>query len=223
MRDLLATHQSRKGYGARNKLALYRQFFRWAVAERYIPSDPTHGLGRLLKPAAPPKRTPRISDTDLVDLIAALSSDSAANVIEPLVRFLAVTGVRSIDATRLTWADVDLESGLVRITPGKGKGTARLLPCPREALPPRTTSNGKVFGLSNRQLTGYWRRFKSKVGNKRWKGTSLHSLRVRVNSKLVEAGHEALARAMLGHADVDMTAHYTRVFGTEELAALTKL
>ena len=223
MRSLLATHQHRKGCGAKNKLAIYRMFFRWAVAERMIQSDPTYDLGRLIKAAAPPTRTPRISDRDLADLLADLEKDSIAKVLVPIVRFLSITGVRSIDAIRLRWMDVDLDRGLVQIVPGNGKGAARLLPCSRDALPVRSSNCERVFNLSKNQLVGYWRRFRGKPGNERWRGTSLHSLRVRVNSKLVEAGHEALARAMLGHADIDMTAHYTRAFGTEEFAALTEL
>jgi integrase/recombinase XerD len=223
MRSLLATHQHRQGNGGRNKLSIYRMFFRWAVAERIIQSDPTHDLGRLIKTAAPPKRTPRISDQDLVDLLSDLESDRIAKVLVPIVSFLSFTGVRSIDAIRLRWENVNLEKELIHIIPGTGKGAARLLPCPKDALPARSPNSDRVFNLTKSQLVGYWRRFKSKPRNARWKGTSLHSLRVRVNSKLVEAGHEALARAMLGHADVDMTAHYTRVFGAEGLSALSSL
>ena len=224
VREHLKTHRHREGVGARNKLALYRMFFRWAVAERLITSDPAYGLGGLLSPTKPPKRTPRISDPDLEALIADLEADigngaGGASLI-PLVRFLALTGVRSIDAVRLRWEDVDLEARLVRVCPGRGKGHSRFLPWPG-TIAPQSKLGGSVFGLTKTQLEGRWRRFKGR--NPKWRGTSLHSLRVRVNSKLVEAGHEALARAMLGHADVDMTAHYTRIFGTEELAALTKL
>jgi integrase len=224
VRDLLKIHKHRKGVGARNKLALYRMFFRWAVAERLIASDPAHGLSGLLRPSTPSQRTPRMSDEDLQALLEDLHQDHANGAggasMLPLVRFLALTGVRSVDAVRLRWEDVNLEAQLVRITPGRGKGHSRFLPWPGEIEPP-APQVGSVFRLTKTQLEGRWRRFKAR--NPRWQGASLHSLRVRVNSKLVEAGHEALARAMLGHADVDMTAHYTRVFGAEGLSALSSL
>jgi len=130
--------------------------------------------------------------------------------IYPLVLFLSQTGVRSVDATRLRWKDI--EPGRCLIKPGKGKGHTRWIPAHIEL--PRGDEESRVFGLSKTQLEGAWRRFK--LNQPAWKGTSLHSLRVSVNSRLVEEGKEALARAMLGHSSVDMTAHYTRLCGVEE-------
>lgn len=187
------------------KLRLTRAFFRWAIAEDLRTTDPCMGAAAYLqRPEV--RRTPRLTDSRIEALLADLKTGASA--LEPLVRFLSVTGVRSVDATRLRWKDVGQGRALIR--PGRGKGHTRLIPIPELGLE-RGEDEALVFGMTKGKLEGAWRRFKYR--NPKWRGTSLHSLRVSVNSRLVEQGNEALARAMLGHASVDMTAHYTRLVG----------
>jgi integrase len=186
------------------RLRLARAFFRWCMAEDLRQTDPCLGATRYLqRPEV--KRTPRLSDAQIEALLADLLEH--APILHPPVRFLSETGVRSVDAARLRWRDVG--EGRVLIRPGKGKGHTRLIPATVDLM--RGAEDELVFGLTKDQLQGAWRRFKDKHCH--WKGTSLHSLRVSVNSRLVEQGHEALARAMLGHSSVHMTAHYTRLHG----------
>lgn len=185
------------------RLRLARAFFRWCVTCDLRLNDPCLGIARYInKPERVP--TPRISDLKIEALLADLNK--YASNIYPLVKFLSETGVRSIDATRIYWRDVG--EGRVLIKPGKGKGHTRFIPATIGS--PARLPGSLVFGLTKNQLEGAWRRFK--MNHERWKGTSLHSLRVAVNSRLVEQGHEALARAMLGHSSVDMTAHYMRLY-----------
>lgn len=184
------------------RLRLARAFFRWCIAEDLRQTDPCMGATRYLqRPEV--KRTPRLSDAQIEALLHDLLEH--APKLYPLVRFLSVTGVRSVDASRLRWCDVG--EGRVLIRPGKGKGHTRLIPATVDL--PRGDDEALVFGLTKSKLEGAWRRFK--VKHPAWAGTSLHSLRVSVNSRLVEQGQEALARAMLGHSSADMTAHYTRL------------
>jgi integrase/recombinase XerD len=184
------------------RLRLARAFFRWSMAEDLRQTDPCLGAARYInKPE--PKRTPRLSDAQ----IEALLHDLHGNA--PKVRFLSETGVRSVDAVRLRWCDVGEGRVLIRPGKGKGKGHTRLIPAAVDL--PRDADEARVFGFNKSQLEGAWRRFKGRLAQ--WEGTSLHSLRVSVNSRLVEQGHEALARAMLGHSSADMTAHYTRLHG----------
>ena len=184
------------------RLRFARAFFRWCLAEDLRQADPCLGASAYLK-REEVKRTPRLSDTAIEALLSDLRLH--APKLYPLVRFLSETGVRSVDATRLRWKDIG--EGRVLIKPGKGKGHTRFIPATIN-LPPAQPEE-RVFGFTKSQLEGAWRRFKIK--HEQWKGTSLHSLRVSVNSRLVEQGQEALARAMLGHSSVDMTAHYTRL------------
>jgi integrase len=184
------------------RLRLTRAFFRWCMAEDLRQTDPCLGATRYLK-RPEVKRTPRLSDAQIEALLHDLQEH--APKLYPLVRFLSETGVRSVDATRLRWCDVS--PGRVLIRPGEGKGHTRLIPATLDL--PRGDCAAQVFGLTKRQLEWRWHRFKCR--HTAWEGTSLHSLRVSVNSRLVEQGHEALARAMLGHSSADMTAHYTRL------------
>ena len=188
------------------RLSLTRAFFRWCVANELRVSDPCLGISRYIKKSERVP-TPRLSETQIQALLSDLKLH--APKLYPLVRFLSETGVRSVDATRLRWKDIG--EGRVLIKPGKGKGHTRFIPATIDL--PAAHPDLAVFGLTKSQLEGAWRRFKIK--HEQWKGTSLHSLRVSVNSRLVEQGQEALARAMLGHSSVDMTAHYTRLHGTE--------
>ena len=184
------------------RLRLARAFFRWCVTCDLRMNDPCLGIARYInKPERVP--TPRMSDSQIEELLSDLK-EYASNIY-PLVKFLSETGVRSIDATRIHWKDVGI--GRVLIKPGKGKGHTRFIPATIDS--PASHPDSLVFGLTKNQLEGAWRRFK--MNHEQWKGTSLHSLRVAVNSSLVEQGHEALARAMLGHSSVDMTAHYVRL------------
>ena len=186
------------------RLSLTRAFFRWSIADGLRLNDPCLGIARYIKK---PERipTPRLSDLQIRALLDDLQEHSPK--LYPLVRFLSETGVRSADAARLHWRDVG--EGRLLIKPGKGKGHTRFIPATIDL--PTGHSDSPVFGLTKSQLEGTWRRFKMK--HVQWKGASLHSLRVAVNSRLVEQGQEALARAMLGHSSVDMTAHYTRLHG----------
>jgi len=187
------------------RLSLTRAFFRWCIADGLRMNDPCLSVARYInKPEQVP--TPRLSDSQVEMLLADLKQH--APNLYPLVKFLSQTGVRSVDAARLNWRDVG--EGCVLIKPGKGKGHTRFIPATIDL--PAEHPDTPVFGLSKTQLEGAWRRFK--LNQPAWKGTSLHSLRVAVNSRLVEQGQEALARAMLGHSSVDMTAHYTRLHGS---------
>jgi integrase len=184
------------------RLRLARAFFRWCVAEDLRQTDPCLGAVAYLEKKEV-KRTPRLPDTAIEALLRDLQEHCPK--LYPLVLFLSETGVRSVDATRLRWKDV--LPGRCLIRPGQGKGHTRFIPATIDL--PAEQPDTPVFGLSKTQLEGAWRRFK--LNQPAWKGTSLHSLRVAVNSRLVEQGQEALARAMLGHSSVDMTAHYTRL------------
>ena len=184
------------------RLRLARAFFRWCMAEDLRQNDPCLGAAAYLKKKEV-KRTPRLSDTAIEALLRDLQEHCPK--LYPLVLFLSETGVRSVDATRLRWKDV--APGRCLIQPGRGKGHTRWIPAHIDL--PRGEGEILVFGLSKTQLEGTWRRFK--LNQPAWNGTSLHSLRVSVNSRLVEQGQEALARAMLGHSSADMTAHYTRL------------
>lgn len=188
------------------RLRFARAFFRWAIAEDLRATDPLMGAAAYLQKPEP-KRTPRLSDAQIEALIAALVDDEPRLV--RVVRFLAETGIRSVDAARLKWKDIGPGRALIR--PGRGKGHTRLIPIPPLDLPPGPPESA-VFGMTKRQLEYRWHKFKQR--NPDWGGVSLHSLRVSLNSRLVERGNEALARAMLGHASVDMTAHYTRLVGS---------
>ena len=182
-----------------------RVFLNWGVDALSLRSEVLSGYARL-RPSRKKQRTPSITDEDL----SALLADLAGSKLYPIVHFLSKTGLRSVDATRLTWASVSPDGGTARIIPARSnKGFDRVIPIPSEVvLPPRGADDEPVFGMSKRGFEYAWRSFKRR--NPQWGSLSIHSLRVRVATKLSEKGLHALSQAMLGHTTVSMTAHYTR-------------
>jgi integrase len=171
------------------RLRFARAFFRWCVAEDLRQTDPCQGAAQYLK-RKEPKRTPRLSDAQIEALLADLKEH--APKLYPLVKFLSESGVRSVDAARLRWKDIC--EGRVLIKPGKGKGHTRLIPATVDLAPGHPEA--PVFGMTKRQLEVRWHRFKER--HEHWAGTSLHSLHVSVNSRLVEQVKRRLLGRCLG-------------------------
>ena len=171
------------------RLRLTRAFFRWCIAEDLRQTDPCLDAVRYIK-RPEVKRTPRLSDAQIEALLADLKEH--APKLYPLVKFLSESGVRSVDAARLRWKDVG--EGRVLIKPGKGKGHTRLIPATVDLAPGHPEA--PVFGMTKRQLEVRWHRFKER--HEHWAGTSLHSLHVSVNSRLVEQVKRRLLGRCLG-------------------------
>lgn len=134
------------------RLRLTRAFFRWAIAEDLRATDPCLGAAAYLeRPEV--KRTPRLADAQIEVLLSDLRA--AAPLLEPLVRFLSVTGVRSIDATRLRWSDIG--QGRALIKPGRGKGHTRLIPIPELGVV-WGKADALAYSLSKSQFENAWSR-----------------------------------------------------------------
>ncbi len=169
-----------------------------------------------------------------VSAVMAVAEASAADIAD-LAAFLFGTGVRISEALHcVSWADVDLNAGTVRVRGTKTASADRVLTLAddlRERLSVRASlhgTQGLVFGVT---------RFASKAGQPRdrnnvskslrrvfakagvpWAGT--HTFRRTVATWLDEAG-AALAEIanQLGHADTNVTANYLGRTGKPTRAA----
>lgn len=113
------------------ELCVIRSFCRFLVAEGHLQSDPTAGIAF----PKPKPRIPRALKRDQVRLmLAALEAPRLprehAHTAERArlgVYLFLYTGLRLAEVAALTWADIDLEEGMLMVQEGKG-GKARTVP-----------------------------------------------------------------------------------------------
>ena len=113
--ELSRRHQARSTL-ARKRSSL-RAFFRWAKRTGKIAKDPTAGL------IAPKqgRRLPKFLRSEEIEALLSAPDRSPAGLRDrALLELLYASGIRAGEAVHLNVADIDLESGLVRIRRGKG-------------------------------------------------------------------------------------------------------
>ena len=129
-----------------------------------------------------------------------------------LLDVLWLSGLRSIEAVRLQWREVDLDARTWRIRSPANKGGDQVLPLHPELVPvlrPRmleTASEEGPFALEW-HVRNAWRRFKGR--HNEWTGWSLHSLRHGFVTRVRAATGDAAASHLARHKSKAMTEHYS--------------
>jgi integrase/recombinase XerC len=200
----------------RNHGSYVRGFFRWAIRQGYILTDPTDAL----ELPASSRRLPRPIEED--ELEAAL--ESADDLIRAILCLAAFAGLRACEIAGLSWSEVRLagREPVMRVTWTVGKGRverlvdiAPPLADALAALPQRR--GGPVIprldgGFGHNRATRV-----SQIANDYLKGRDLphrlHSLRHRFASRVYEesGGDIRATQEALGHASPSTTATYARV------------
>ncbi len=139
-----------------------------------------------------------------------------------LLQVLWLSGLRSVEAYRLTWDDIDLEASVWVIRSPKNQGGVRPFPIHKDLLPilrRRKLLGGRgPFSQTHRKE---WTRFKQEVPM--WKGTNLHEIRHAFVTRLSAAGHQAAASFLVGHRSAQMTEHYTHLTPEDAREVLDQL
>jgi integrase/recombinase XerC len=211
----------RKGLDKRSaarKLSAFKAFFRFCVREGLCPSNPAQGI-----------RAPRMERK----LPCFLSEFQAAKAMHPtdgsekgdarnnaLLEMLYGSGLRASELVGLKAGDIDLNSGLVRVT-GKG-GKQRIVPLTRESrkklepllaglAPGKPVFIGARGGpLGRRQLQRIVQRRLRSAGH--GGKASPHVLRHTFATHLLDRGADLKAvKELLGHASLSTTQIYTHV------------
>jgi integrase len=101
------------GRGAEKSYKTLRQCIRWAIARRVVTmADPTVGV----EVPKPRRRSARVlDDGQLNRMLYACKGEPW----EAVVWCQACLGLRRCEAVALTWADIDLRSGVVHVTKGR--------------------------------------------------------------------------------------------------------
>ncbi|MCS6952115.1 MAG: site-specific tyrosine recombinase XerD [Bryobacterales bacterium] len=218
----------RSGLGTRSvarHLATLRSFFRYLVAEKGLPRDPTAFLPRprLSRPL------PRYLNLNEIEtLIAAPDLKKPTGVRDrAMLELLYATGVRVSELCAAELSDADLELGLLRVS-GKG-GKQRLVPINRAALSAlesylRDARLRLLKGRASRYLfvtarggpltrQAFWKllaRYGRQAGLRR--RLTPHVLRHSFATHLLERGADLRSvQTLLGHADISTTQIYTHV------------
>ena len=107
--------------------------------------------------------------------IAALLSNAPADYV-PLLALGAFAGLRSAEALRVEWADIDLAGGLIHVAAAKAKTRSRrlvpVLPNLAQWLAPYAKQQGRVWKGSERELKAC-RRAMLKASGVKWKSNAL--------------------------------------------------
>lgn len=195
------------GIGVRSQnrhLSSIRQFFRFWMREGLLKVNPVVDLQL---PKMPSKLPHYLSLEEIDALLAAIQNprDYA------MVCVLYATGLRVSELIFLTWENIDLSRGFVKI---RGKGNKeRLVPLGNkamaalEALPRRENA---LFAMTRQ---GFWKLLKkyALLAGIR-KAISPHQLRHSFATHLVERGADLRGvQVLLGHADLSTTEIYMHV------------
>jgi integrase/recombinase XerC len=229
----LRGHLARVSRGApaaastRRRVAAYRGFYRWAVAEGLLESSPAE---RLRGPRVP-TRVPRLLDVD--EAAAAVEDPVQAGWYQlrnrALLELLYGAGLRVSEAAALDRRDVDLEQGLVHVRAGKGRKDRRvpfgrgagealadwLTAAPGES--PALFVNRDHRRLSARSMHRIVRDSGLRNG---LAGVHPHALRHTCATHLLAGGADLRAiQEQLGHASLSTTQRYAHL-SPEQLVAI---
>lgn len=90
-----------------NRISYFHSFFGWAEDEGHIADDPSRRIKR------PPKRKPDVYQPSQNEISALLAAATPFEM--PALLLLSGAGLRASEVVRVTWRDLDLTRGHVRI------------------------------------------------------------------------------------------------------------
>lgn len=219
-----------------------RVFFRAVVVEADLAKNPFDHV-RFDLDAPGPKPKPVLTRDEVAALLEAAREESLQIQAMFVVGFCGATRFSELSA--LTWHDVDLEAGTIRIErsqvagvvgPPKTEGSRRLIALPPEAVAllkrhraEQRTGDDRprhemLFPsregtyLTPKSLTPPLQRCAQRAGI--GKALSSHCLRRTANNLIRQAAGDLVAQAVTGHVTLAMTLHYSDVDTKERLQAL---
>ncbi len=202
-------------------LSSCRGLFAWLIAEGRIEHDPAAGV----RGPRTRRKLPQVLDADEAAALVEVPADADALGVRDraMLELFYSSGLRLSELVGLSWRDLDLDDGLVRVL-GKGSRT-RLLPVGRFAVAALralaaeaadTDPGAPVFvGRQGRAIS-------TRAVQKRMKQLALrqgiarnvhpHLLRHSFASHLLESSGDLRAvQELLGHADIGTTQIYTHL------------
>ncbi len=204
----------------RRLLSASRGLFTWLIAEGRIDHDPAAGV----RGPKVPRKLPQVLDTDEANALVELPTEGDALGLRDraMLELFYSSGLRLSELVGLSWRDVDLDEGMVRVL-GKGAKT-RVLPVGRHAVKALRDLAAANGGEGDAPVfTGHHGRpIGTRAVQKRLKQLALrqgigrnvhpHLLRHSFASHLLESSGDLRAvQELLGHADISTTQIYTHL------------
>ena len=220
-----ARHADSRATTANRRLTVLRRFFRWALRERRVDSDPTLRLQAARQPLRVPKT---MSEAQVEALLAAPDVDSPLGLRDrAMLEVIYASGLRVSELVGLKTFHVGMNEHVLRVT-GKGD-KERLVPFGQVAGDwiTRYLRDGRPKILGRRQTEDLFVTARGEgmtramfwVIVKKWAKAagitsplSPHSLRHAFATHLLNHGADLRAvQMLLGHADISTTTIYTHV------------
>ncbi|HLL12357.1 MAG TPA: site-specific tyrosine recombinase XerD [Rubrivivax sp.] len=218
-------HAQTKATTANRRLTVFKRYFRWALRERLLASDPTLRLTAARQPLRLPKS---LSEAQVEALLAAPDVTTPLGLRDrTMIELMYASGLRVSELVTLKSVHVGLDEGVLRVL-GKG-ARERLVPFGAEAHDWLRRYLGEARGAilgghsshalfvtrlgagMTRQM--FWRLIKQhalKAGITA--PLSPHTLRHAFATHLLNHGADLRAvQMLLGHADIGTTTIYTHV------------
>ncbi|HEU4709511.1 MAG TPA: site-specific tyrosine recombinase XerD [Methylophilaceae bacterium] len=206
-------------------IASLRRFYRYALRENAVPTDPTLQIDSPKLPRSLPKS---LTEEDVEVLLAAPDINQPLGLRDrAMLEILYACGLRVSELVGLRVTEVSLNEGVIRVT-GKGSKT-RLVPMGEEAVDwvarylkesrptimQRQLSDSLFVTQRGEAMTrqSFWyliKRHAAKAGIR--KPLSPHVLRHAFATHLLNHGADLrVVQMLLGHADISTTQIYTHV------------
>ncbi len=224
-RYLAARHAATKATSANRRLTVFKRYFRWALRERLLGSDPTLKL----QSAKQALRVPKVmSEPQVEALLAAPSEDTSLGLRDrAMLELMYASGLRVSELVGLKTFHLGLNEGVLRVM-GKGN-KERLVPfgqVARDAVV-RYMAEGRPAILGGQQTDDlfvtargsgmtrvmFWilvKKYAQLAGIH--SPLSPHTLRHAFATHLLNHGADLRAvQMLLGHADISTTTIYTHV------------
>ncbi len=224
-----ARHAQTRATTANRRLTVFRRFFRWAVREGFLPSDPTVRMLSAKQTLRVPKT---LSEAEVEALLAAPLVDTPLGLRDrAMFELIYACGLRVTELVSLKVFQVSLSEGVLRVM---GKGSKeRLVPFGAvaaewlerylaQARPALLGSqlNEALFVTARGSKSGeamtrvmFWtlvKKYARLAGIQR--PLSPHTLRHAFATHLLNHGADLRAvQMLLGHADISTTTIYTHV------------
>ena len=214
----------------RKRLGMLSSIFRWLVRQELVRRNPCDAVE---PPAARPQRKPTLSEAAYGALCEALDENVGtagaevarrnAEALRDLVVVLWHSGLRRVEALRLDWPDIDLQTATWLIRSPRNKGGDRAAPIHTALVP--VLRRRKLLGelgpfQPRRPVENAWVSFKKCFPA--WQGTDLHSLRHAFVTRLRRAGGADAAQFLAGHRTAAMTDLYKH-YGAEEFREVLEM
>ena len=218
-------HAGTRAATANRRLTVFKRYYRWAVRERLVETDPTLRLLAARQPLRVPKT---LSEAQVEALLAAPDTDTALGLRDrAMLELMYASGLRVSELVTLKTVQLGLGEGALRVT-GKG-ARERLLPFGAEAqrwieqylLQARAAildgaASEALFvtrlgaGMSRQMFWRLVKRYALQAGV--LAPLSPHTLRHAFATHLLNHGADLRAvQMLLGHADIGTTTIYTHV------------